>query len=199
MIGLRSAVREGATEGIDALAIREAVRAANGPGAMVVDLKAEADRLYAGYLGEAMSLCAAGVAVIVILLAAALRSVTRVARVLAPLAASVAVVAAGHALAGTQLTIPHLIGLVLIVAIGSNYALFFDRIATSPAPGAARTMASLGVANFTTVAGFGVLSLSSIPVLHAIGSTVALGAFLSLAFSAAWSREDALPPRAAAA
>ena len=47
------------------------------------------------------------------------------------------------------------------------------------------------MANVTTVAGFGILSLSSIPVLHAIGSTVALGTFLSLAFAAALARESA--------
>lgn len=200
MVGLRSAVREGATEGIDAQAIRAAVAGANVPGAIVVDLKVEADRLYAGYLDQAMALCAAGVAIIVALLAMSLRSLARVARILAPLAASVAVVAAAHALAGTRLTIPHLIGLVLIVAIGSNYALFFDRIALLPGPRSAGTLASLGVANLTTVAGFGVLSLSAIPVLHAIGSTVALGACLSLLFAAALS-EDARerPPGGAAA
>ncbi len=185
IIGLRGAVRQGATAGIDATAVRAAVEGANAPGAIVLDLKAEADRLYAGYLDQAMALSAAGVAVIVLLLAGALRSVARAARVLAPLAAAVVVVAACHALLGTRLTIPHLIGLVLIVAIGSNYALFFDRVALRPGPGAARTLASLAVANATTVAGFGVLSISSIPVLNAIGSTVALGAFLSLAFAAA--------------
>ena len=31
------------------------------------------------------------------------------------------------ALAGIRLTILHLIGMLLIVAVGSNYALFFDR------------------------------------------------------------------------
>ncbi len=90
-------------------------------------------------------------------------------------------VAAVHALAGTRLTIPHLIGLTLIVAIGSNYALFFDRLGESAGPDAARTLASLALANLTTVASFGLLGTSSIPVLNAIGSTVALGAFLSLA------------------
>jgi predicted exporter len=185
LIGLRSAVSAGATTGIDGAAIRNAVRSANVPGAIVVDLKKEADRLYSGYLEQAMALCAAGVVVIVLLLLIALRSAPRVGRILLPLAASVAIVAAAHALAGTRLTIPHLIGLVLIVAIGSNYALFFDTIAMRPGPQAARTLASLGVANLTTVAGFGILSLSAIPVLHAMGSTVALGAFLSLVFSAA--------------
>lgn len=200
MIGLRGAVGEGAAHGIDAEAVRAAVTGANTPGAIVVDLKAEADRLYAGYLDQALALSAAGVAAIAILLAGALRSVRRTARVLAPLAAAVAVVAAWHALAGTRLAIPHLIGLVLIVAIGSNYALFFDRIAVLPGTRATRTLASLGIANLTTVAGFGILALSSIPVLSAIGSTVALGAFLSLAFAAALAapaREA--PPGGAAA
>ena len=45
-------------------------------------------------------------------------------------------------------------------------------------------MASLLVANVTTVTGFGVLAFSSVPVLSAVGSTVAPGAFLALVFSA---------------
>jgi predicted exporter len=80
----------------------------------------------------------------------------------------------------------------------------FDKLAPerpdAPAPGrpdrtAARTLASLALANATTVASFGLLSLSAIPVLHAIGSTVAAGAFLTLVFSAAL----AAPPARASA
>jgi predicted exporter len=77
----------------------------------------------------------------------------------------------------------HLVGLLLVVAIGSNYALFFDRMAQG-ATSAPRTLASLTLANVTTVSSFGVLAISDIPVLHAIGSTVALGAAATLAFSA---------------
>jgi predicted exporter len=44
------------------------------------------------------------------------------------------------------------------------------------------------LANLCTVIAFGVLSLSQIPVLHGIGSTVALGAVLSLVFSAILSK-----------
>ena len=43
------------------------------------------------------------------------------------------------------------------------------------------------LANATTVASFALLALSTIPVLHAIGSTVAPGAFLTLLFSAAFA------------
>ena len=104
--------------------------------------------------------------------------------VMLPLLAGVAVVAAGHVLAGTRLSILHLMGLLLVVAIGSNYALFLDRLAMD-GTAAHRTLASLVLANATTVASFGVLALSSIPVLSAIGSTVAAGALLTLVFSAA--------------
>jgi predicted exporter len=106
---------------------------------------------------------------------------------MAPLVAGVLVVAAWHALTGTRLTLLHLVGLLLVVAIGSNYALFFDRMAQS-GTAAARTLASLTLANATTVASFGVLALSTIPVLHAIGSTVAVGAAATLLFSAMLAR-----------
>ena len=182
LVGLR-----GVSNAFDPAAIAGAVSASGVPGALFLDLKAEADRLYAGYLEQAMRLCSLGVLVIAVILLGALRSPRRVARILAPLLASVLVVAAWHALAGTRLTIPHLIGLTLIVAIGSNYALFFDQLGERAGPDAARTLASLALANLTTVASFGLLGLSSIPILNAIGSSVALGAFLSLVFAAAWS------------
>jgi predicted exporter len=75
--------------------------------------------------------------------------------------------------------------MLLIVAVGSNYALFFDkesvddRHLTSPL-----TLASLGIANLSTVIGFGLLSFSHVPVLEALGVTVAPGTFLALLFSA---------------
>jgi predicted exporter len=127
-----------------------------------------------------------GLAVIVALLAIALRDARRVARVMAPLAAGVAVVAAGHVLLGTRLSILHLMGLLLVVAVGSNYALFLDRVGLG-AGATGTTLASLVLANATTVASFGMLALSSIPVLSALGSTVAAGALLTLVFAAAFA------------
>ncbi|HEX7559184.1 MAG TPA: hypothetical protein VF386_08290, partial [Usitatibacter sp.] len=167
---------------IDASAVRAALEGAGAGNAVLLDIKREVDRLYSGYLGQAFIASAAGLAVIVALLMFTLRSPRRVARVMAPLVASVVVVAAWHALAGTRMSLLHLVGLLLVVAVGSNYALFFDRMAQDRA-GAPRTLASLALANATTVASFGVLGLSSVPVLSAIGSTVALGAFLTLLFA----------------
>jgi predicted exporter len=169
------------------------VRAAlAGSGALLLDLKAEANALYTGYLHEAIVLSAAGVAAVLLLLMVALRSATRVWRVAAPLGAAVLVTAAVLAASGQVLTLLHLVGFLLVVAVGSNYALFFDRAAAEGAP-QARVLASLALANATTVIGFGVLATSSVPVLRAMGATVALGALLALVFAALLSgaRPDA--------
>ena len=52
--------------------------------------------------------------------------------------------------------------MLLIVAVGSNYALFFDRQAhAAVAGGEPLTLASLVIANAGTVIGFGLLSFSA--------------------------------------
>jgi predicted exporter len=165
-----------------------ALKAAQLSDAQVLDLKQESDAMYAGYLAEAIHLSLLGVLAIVVLLAIALRSALRVARVLAPLLLAVLCVAAGLALCGVELTILHLVGMLLIVAVGSNYALFFDRQASLHETGSeSLTLASLVIANASTVIGFGLLSFSQVPVLTALGTTVAPGAFLALLFAAALS------------
>lgn len=131
----------------------------------------------------------AGLAAILLLLFFVTRSLPRVLRIAMPLVIAVAVVIAGLVAAGQQLTILHLVGMLLVVAVGSNYALFFDQ--RSPAEAAdlpPRTLASLSLAVTTTVAGFGILGFSSVPVLNAIGVTVAPGAVLALLFSAILAR-----------
>ena len=164
--------------------VRGAVASAS-VGAELLDLKREADRLYAGYLAEAVRLAIGGFIAIVLLLIVALRSPVRVARVVAPLALSVLTVAACFAALGHALTILHVVGMLLIVAVGSNYALFFDRAALHPEEGSAPlTLASLALANFATVIAFGVLACSSVPVLADLGATVAPGTLLALLFSA---------------
>ncbi|MBY4707032.1 MMPL family transporter [Ralstonia insidiosa] len=171
---------------LNAAAIRAAVEHANLPGALFVDLKAEADRLYVNYVREDIHLSLAGFAAIALLLWVALRSAQRTLRALAPLVAAVLVVTAGFALAGVQLTILHLVGMLLIVAVGSNYALFFNqRTGTSqPSQPASQTLVSLLVANLATVAGFGLLAFSRVPMLETFGLTVGPGAMLALVFAA---------------
>ena len=176
---------DGATQEVDVARVAAALATAKLPNTQILDLKQQTDALYAGYLQEAIRLSLCGFALIVLLLLAALRSPLRVARLLAPLALAVLTVAAGLILAGQQLTILHLVGMLLIVAVGSNYALFFDgEAAAQSTANSALTLASLVIANISTVIGFGLLSFSQVPVLVALGTTVAPGAFLALLFSA---------------
>ncbi|WP_321785393.1 MMPL family transporter [Paraburkholderia sp. J94] len=198
MLALRapaSASKAANTSSLDADAIRAAVAQAGVPGALFIDMKAEADRLYVNYVREDIRLSLAGFVAIAVLLALALRSVRLAARALAPLVAAVLVVVAGFALAGVPLTILHLVGMLLIVAVGSNYALFFcKRGAHGTQTIAPHTLVSLLVANLATVAGFGLLALSHVPLLETFGLTVGPGAMLALAFAAILAPRDAATP-----
>jgi len=159
----------------------------------MLDLKQESDTLYASYQSEAIHLSLLGLGLIVVLLLVVLRSVSRVARVIAPLSLAVLVVCAALVAGHQALTILHLIGLLLIVAVGSNYALFFDQ-RFAPEAGAQRNtmLASLFIANVATVMGFGVLATSTVPVLSALGMTVAPGAFAALLFASLMARPGKL-------
>jgi predicted exporter len=172
---------------IDAARIRAALATTGLPRVVMVDMKSESDRLYSGYLREAGLLSLGGLGSIVVLLLAVIRSPARVLRIVAPLVAAVVTVTAALAALGHPLTILHLVGLLLVVAVGSNYALFFDRPADG-APVAPRTLASMLFANLTTVAGFGLLAFSDVSILRALGTTVAPGVVLALAYSAIFAK-----------
>jgi predicted exporter len=153
------------------------------PRTLLLDLKTESDRLLDAYLHEALVLSFVGCLVIVALLMVSLRSVRRVVAICLPLAAAVLCTAAALLASYGALSIFNLFGLLLVVAIGSNYCLFFERQDPDD-PARERMVASLMLANVCTVIGFGILSFSHFPVLHGIGVTVAAGAVLCLLFGA---------------
>ena len=185
-------LQSGGAKPIDAARVRAAI--ADVPAARLVAVKGELDEIYARFLRTAAWQAGLGALAIVLLLAWQLRSAKRLGAVVLPIAAATLAVLAALAASGAALGILHLVGLLLTVAIGSNYALFFEHMRFEPehiADAASEpradddTLASLLLANLTTVASFGLLAASPIPVLHAIGIVVAPGALLSLAFSAA--------------
>ena len=91
------------------------------------------------------------------------------------------------------LIVPILVGLLLVVAMGSNYGLFLDHQAHAEQAGA-DTVASLLLANATAVLAFGLLAASDIPALSAIGRVVAPGALLAFVCCSAFA-----PPRSSGA
>lgn len=186
LIQLRAPASGPQAHTIDAARLRTALAAQLQDGSTVLlDLKDASETLYAQYLRQALRLSALGVLGIVLLLAWQLRSARRVLAVCLPLAAAVLLVMAGLHLAGVRLNLLHLVGLLLVVAVGSNYALFFDSAARDPEPA---VLASLLLANLTTVAGFGLLATADVPVLQALGQTVGPGAVAALLLAAAFSR-----------
>ena len=104
-------------------------------------------------------------------------------RVAAALACAVAITAGAVVLLEQRLTLFHLVALLLVVGVGSNYALFF---ATQPPEARARdaVRASVLLCAGSTLAAFSFLAMASAPVLHIIGLTVALGTLASLAAAA---------------
>lgn len=165
-------------------AVERAVAAAGVGQASILDLKAEMQRMVSGYRDEALQVSLWGATALILLLLAGLRSVANTLRVLVPLAAAIIVVLAVLLASGVRLNLFHLVALLLVLGVGSNYTLFFIAM-RGDGEDRSRTLLALVLCNLSTVCGFGVLALSSAPVLKAIGTTVALGALLSLVFGAA--------------
>jgi predicted exporter len=163
------------------------------PEVQVVDVGRELAGLYQRYLHEAFVQVLLGALAVVVLLGVYLRSWRRLLAVCQPLLFAVVLTLGGMAVMQSALGILHLVGLLLIVAVGSNYALFFDQLRTT---GRADedTLASLMLANLTTVVSFGLIAISDIPALSSIGRVVAPGALLALLLSAAFARS--VPPSA---
>jgi predicted exporter len=153
----------------------------------VLDLKAESERLLAGYRLEALRLTALGMGAIVVLLAFGLRNARAVLQVVLPVALALLISAAILQALGQRLTVFHLIAMLLVMGISLNYSLFFDR----PEPNLLlrrRLLFALYITCATTLLAFVTLAFSSNPVLHAIGLTVSVGAAAAFLTSAALAR-----------
>jgi predicted exporter len=157
------------------------------PDVQVVNVGDELASLYQRYLHDAFVQVLLGALAVVVLLGLYLRSGRRLLAVCQPLVVAVVLTLGGMAALHVALGILHLVGLLLIVAVGSNYALFFDQLRET---GRADedTLASLMLANLTTVVSFGLIAISNIPALSSIGRVVAPGALLALMLSAAFAR-----------
>ncbi|MEO6154127.1 MAG: MMPL family transporter [Thermomonas sp.] len=155
----------------DPAAVSRAVAAHH---AQLLDLKQASESLVQAYRERVLL----ALAIAALLLAAtvwlALRQPRRVLRVLAPMALTTLLILAVLRGAGVELNLFHLVSLVLAAGLGLDYALFFDHAGDDYAD-QLRTLHAVIVCSITTLLVFSLLALSSIPVLRAIGSTVAIG------------------------
>ena len=143
-------------------------------GAELLDLKHASESLVAEYRGRVLMALAVAVLLLSATVCAALRSPRRALRVLLPMLLTTLVVLALLRASGVELNLFHLIGLILAAGLGLDYGLFFEHAGDS-LDDQLRTLHGLLVCSAMTLLVFSLLGLSSIPVLRAIGTTVALG------------------------
>ena len=149
-------------------------RMAQRHGAQLLDLKQASESLVAAYRSRVLWALALASVLLAGTVWIALRAPRRVLRVLAPMALTTLLILAVLRGAGIELNLFHLVALILAAGLGLDYALFFDHAGDDRAE-QLRTLHALIVCSLTTLLVFSMLALSSIPVLRAIGGTVALG------------------------
>jgi predicted exporter len=110
--------------------------------------------------------------------------------VLAPMALTTLLILAVLRGFGVELNLFHLVALILAAGLGLDYALFFDHAGDDRAE-QLRTLHAVIVCSLTTLLVFSLLALSSIPVLRAIGSTVALGVLCNFVLALLITRQSA--------
>ena len=154
-------------------ALETQINALHLDGVYFLDLHATSSRMLNRFMNEALSQAAwLALLIAVILLLTQRGGGLRIsAAVLLSLGGDVALL---H-LAGETLSIFHIIGLLLVLGIGLDYGLFRAR---TPATGQAGTRHALRTCWLSTLMVFALLSSSEVPVLHALGLTVAIGVSL---------------------
>ena len=160
--------------GVRDIAALDRLAAASGGAVRVLDLKGASESLVVAYrerilraLGVALLLLAATVVV-------ALRSLRRAWHVLAPMTLATLLVIVVERGAGLSLSLFHLVAVTLAAGLGLHYALFFERPVDDVAE-ARRTLHATLVCIASALLVFGLQAWTSLPVLRAIGLTVALG------------------------
>jgi predicted exporter len=158
-------------------------------GLLFLDLKAESEHLVVSFRGEMLNLIGIAVVVMVLVMLAGLRRRQALQLVVLPAVATVLSLLAVMNLLQIRLTLFHLVALMLVVGISIDYALYLSRD-EEDSLARARSLHSLLICCLSTAMGFGILALSEIPVLRAIGATVCSGVILGLVLGALGARSS---------
>lgn len=142
--------------------------------ARLLDLKAASESLVAAYRERILRALGVALALLGMTVLIALRSARRAWHVLAPMTLATLLVLVVERAAGISLSLFHLVALTLAAGLGLHYALFFERPVADAAE-ARRTLHATLVCVLSALLVFGLQAWSALPVLRAIGLTVALG------------------------
>lgn len=164
----------GTVSGVHDVAALQALGEGSHGSVRLLDLKAASESLVVDYRTRILQALAAAVLLLVLTISVALRSARRAWHVLAPMTLATFLVLAVERLAGIEISLFHLVALILAGGLGLHYALFFERDTGDPAE-QRRTLHATVVCVLSALLVFGMLAWASIPVLRAIGLTVSLG------------------------
>ena len=142
--------------------------------ARLLDLKAASESLVVAYRERILRALGLALGLLALTVIAALRSWRRAWHVLAPMSLATLLVLVVERASGIPLSLFHLVALTLAAGLGLHYALFFERPVADAAEGR-RTLHATIVCVLSALLVFGLQAWSSLPVLRAIGLTVALG------------------------
>jgi predicted exporter len=159
-------------------------------GITFLDLKSASDELVGAQRAHILLCLEAAALLLVMVIWLALRRWLRVLRVLAPMVLTTLVILAVLRASDVSLSLFHLISLVLAAGLGLDYALFFEHSADDPAE-QKRTLHALLVCSLSTLLVFALLTLSTVPILQAIGVTVSLGVVANFVLALLLTRERA--------
>jgi predicted exporter len=163
---------------LQGLAQVEAVRAAVAgiPGVRFVDPTADFSSLLGKYRIRAMVLTAASALIMFVGLAWRY-GLSGSAWVMLPAGIAVVLVPAFMAILGESYTFFHAMAQVILLAIGTDYAIFCAEGASST------SLLAVWLAATTSLLSFGLLAFSSVPAVHGFGSAMLIGIILSAALA----------------
>jgi predicted exporter len=142
--------------------------------ATFIDLKEASKSLVERYRFRTVTMLGLGLCVIVLLLSIQIGFGVRLIWVIGTLLSSLAMTTGLTALMLGQLSLFNLIAVVLVGGLGLDYALFFSR-AEHSGDSLRDTLHAVTICYLSTFFAFAVLAMSSVPILHSIGVTVAVG------------------------
>ncbi len=165
----------------DPAALRQTLAQAGGW--RLIDLRAQASALVTSYQRQALAHFGLGVGAIALVLLAGTRSLRRTLAVVAVAGGGVGGTLAMLAALGTTVSVFHVIALLLVVGLGIDYGLFAHA-------GDRAGRGSVSVCAASTVLAFSILATAEVPLLRAIGLTVACGTLLAWSLAMLFARGE---------
>lgn len=145
------------------------------PGVHWLEQRRLLDEAYVGLRQRVRWALVLGTAAVVLVVALHLRSLRATLATAAPALVAPVVALGVLALCGRSLNVFHLFAALVVVSMAVDFGIFTTQTLGRDEPSRSGTLLSIVMASATTCLSFGLLGISSIPVLSGIGWTVALG------------------------